>query len=389
MDQEISISDILEKLWKRRGIIAVTAAVSVLLSLTWIIATKLQTQSPVTYFVSLRNIDNEKYPNGAMFSPKDLLIPQVVSEIQRRFGIVSSSRILDNVDVEFNSPMTSAVSRKYREKLMSKSLGQTEIDGINAAYRNELQAMMHSGLRIDVNYVGLGVERAVGQAIATDLPRIWSDVYSTQFRIFNDTQLQSVGVTQTKETLETASSVLVSTARLANIEHGLRILSSDNRLSSLATEAGYSAEDLLEDLRRYRTIYFNPVFAAAFKEPDPVSVTYLRERNLSIGDLERQVAGLDNTLSDLREHQRAGQRGGHAEAMSANPCRLATARLARLLISRAKPALPTMSRRCWSGGRSLCCKSPTCGRNSTSQPWPRWKTPRRCFGNRPRANWRS
>lgn len=306
-DAEISLSDIFKKAWRLRGLVISVLLLCVLLACAWIFKTAIGVQTPVSYFITLKNIENSKFPNGTVFSPRDLLIPPVVGALRHQFDIAENIDLRRYITVQYGSPMAAAVSMKYREKLSARNLGQTEIDAINSAYQLELQGLMLSGLRIDVNYVGLGTDKDTGAAIATALPQIWSDVYSTEFRIFADTRLQGAAVTLSNETLDTPTSVLVANARLANIEKGLTILSSDNRLASLTTAASYSAEDVRAELRRFRTIYFNPLFADGLDGNDTVSATYMRERYLAIDDVKRQVAGLDQTLSNLREYQYAGQ----------------------------------------------------------------------------------
>lgn len=300
---EISVIDILKKAWRLRGLWTSVLFLCLLLACAWIFKTTISIQTPVSYFVTLKNIENSRFPNGTAFSPQDLLIPPIIEALENQFDIREDIDLRRHINVQYGSPMAAAVSMKYREKLSTRSLGQAEIDAINSAYELELQGLMLSGLRIDVNYVGLGVDKDTGSAIATALPQIWSDIYSSEFRIFADTRLQGVAVTQSDEGLDTPSSILVANARLTNIEKGLVILSNDNRLASLVTAANYSAEDVRAELKRFRTIYFNPIFADGLDGNDTVSATYLRERYLAIDDRKRRVAGLDQTLSDLRQYQ--------------------------------------------------------------------------------------
>jgi hypothetical protein len=102
------------------------------------------------------------------------------------------------------------------------------------------------------------------------------------------------------------------------MERGLNLLSGDNRLSSIITNDGKSAADIIADLNRFRTVYFYPIFADSYNDGDRVSATYVRERSLTIEDLKRRVAGLDRTLSDLREYQDVGKVPANWETASAS-----------------------------------------------------------------------
>ncbi|RUM99676.1 hypothetical protein EET67_01960 [Pseudaminobacter arsenicus] len=303
---EISVIDTLKKAWRLRGLLASVLFLCLVLACIWVFKAATGVQTPVSYFITLKNIENSKFPNGTAFSPQDLLIAPVVGALSDQFNIPEGIDLRRYINVQYGSPMAASVSMKYREKLSAKNLGQTEIEAINAAYQLELQGVMLSGLRIDVNHMALGVDEDTGAAIATALPRIWS-IYSSEFRIFADTRLQGMAVTQSGERLDTPASILVTNARLANIEKGLAILSSDNRLASLTTAASHSAEDVSAELKLFRTIYFNPIFADGLDGNDTVSATYVRERYLAIDDRKRRVAGLDQMLSNLREYQHGGR----------------------------------------------------------------------------------
>ncbi|MGB3538546.1 MAG: hypothetical protein WBA42_10335 [Mesorhizobium sp.] len=162
---------------------------------------------------------------------------------------------------------------------------------------------MSTGLRIDVNYIALGVSSATGIAIAKALPQIWSKVYSEKYRVFLDTKLVQAAITAKDEKLADAASILVVDARLSNIVSGLNIIGGDNRLATLATDDGLSAEELKQEVKRFQTVYFRPLFATGFSDSDPASQAYLRDRRLDIADLERRAAGIDHSLAELRDYQ--------------------------------------------------------------------------------------
>jgi hypothetical protein len=147
------------------------------------------------------------------------------------------------------------------------------------------------------------VSKDTGIAIAKAIPEIWSEVYSQQYRVFLDTRLVQAAVTTDKENLADTSSILVANQRLDNISSGLGIIGGDNRLAALTTDDGFSAEDLGQEVGRFRTIYFKALFASGFAEGDPASQAYLRDRRLEIADLERRTAGIDRNLAELRDYQ--------------------------------------------------------------------------------------
>lgn len=314
---EISLRDVFTKVWRLRGLIVSIIFLSLLLAGLWVLKTATDFRNPVSYFVTLRNIENSKFPNGTAFSPQDLLIPQVVDALRTRFDIPQQTDLRNFVSVEYDSPMAAAVSMKYSGRLAARGINQTDIDNLNESYRSELQGLMQSGLRIDVDYAGLGVDKSTGISIAVAIPQIWSDIYSKQFRIFADTRLEGVAVTYSDENLDSSTSVITAKTRLDSIDKGLSLLSKDNRLASVTTRENKSAMDIIADLNRFRAVYFNPIFAESDDNGDRVSAIYMRERNLTVADWKRRADGLDRTLSDLREYQNSGKVSGNWETASA------------------------------------------------------------------------
>ena len=302
-ENELTLSDLVTRAWQLRGAVVVILLASILFAAAWVFGKAANFNTPVQYYVTLRNIENSRFQNGAAFSPGDLLIPQVIAGLRKRFHIPDDVPLKDYLAVDYGSPLASAVSEKYQMRLAERNLSQVELEAINTAYKQELEATMRSGLRIDVNYAGLGVDKETGSAIAVAIPQLWSDIYSKQFRIFIDPRLQGAAVTMTPEKLDTSASVLTADTRLKSMTAGIKILSGDNRLSSMTTHDGLSFADLSAQIAQFYNIYFYPILSGAREEGDFVFASYMRERLLTLADLQRKLAGLDQTISDLREFQ--------------------------------------------------------------------------------------
>lgn len=307
-EDEISLSDVISKLWANRGIVVTVPFLTTLLALVYLAVSSLTVDRPATYMINLKGIENRQYPNGAAFSPQDLLAPEVLSEVRRRFNLPADIRLRDAISVNYDSLVAAGIAQGYRDRLAARNLSQAEISAINDAYLNELRDAMRSSLLITVNYRMLGADSDLGVAMARALPEIWTSVFTTQFRIFTDPTLADVSVTQDYEDLRSTSSVLAASARLATMRRGLGTLIEDNRLSMFQTADGASAADLAEELRRIETIFFDPLKAGSLKNQDPIAASYLSRLQLEIADKRRQVAAHDDALRELRAFQGTGQR---------------------------------------------------------------------------------
>jgi hypothetical protein len=121
-DDEISLTDIMLKLWRRRGVIVMvlilTGALGVLAAL--LIAT--QSTAPVVHYVNLTSIEKGKYPNGVDFSPRDLQSPEVLSSLADKFGIEQFDDFEEAVSVSYGAPTTRGILQKYEVRLSQKGL---------------------------------------------------------------------------------------------------------------------------------------------------------------------------------------------------------------------------------------------------------------------------
>jgi hypothetical protein len=304
-EYELDFTDVLRRIWRRRGLIILLPFLAACLAIFVVSITAWRSDNPVVYYISLKSIENEQYPNGSRFSPQDLLAPAVLTELRSKFKLDSAIDLRQNIQVSYGNPITEGVTRKYQDRLSARNLAQADIDSINAAYHQELVATMRAGLRIDVDFRAIGVDEAIGVAIAKTLPLIWNQVYTQQFRVLVDTTLSQAAIPTSDEALKDTASVLVANERLRNIERGLQILTDDNRLSSLTTSDRRNAEDVREELERYRTIFFDPIFRFGFSTNDPAGRSYLAQHQLDIADLQRQVAGYDQTLEQLGKYRTA------------------------------------------------------------------------------------
>lgn len=305
VEDEISLSDIIAKLWVKRGLIVALPLIAVLAAIGYVIAQSLAYPRPVTYMINLKNIDNRQYPNGASFSPHDLLIPEVLAPLRQQFKLPADAPLRRAISVSYDSLLAEGIARSYRDRLAQRNLTQAEVLALNQEYLSDLRDAMRSSLRITVDYGALGVDSDVGASIARALPEIWTSVYTTQFRIFTNPTLADATVTRDREDLQTTSSVLAAHARIATMQRGLEVLRDDNRLSMLQLASGISAADLREELKRLEILFFHPIRAGGLKSDDPVAVSYLAQLRLDIADKRRKIAGYDDALNALKAFQRS------------------------------------------------------------------------------------
>lgn len=306
-DAEISLSDLFRRLWQWRGVIVLVPLLIAGMAALTVVFSALGESRQATYLVSLKSIENQRYPNGSEFSPRDLLIPEVLSEVRRLYDISSDINLNDAISVSYDSPLAEGIAKSYQQRLSARNLTQAEIEALNQNYLRELNSAMRSSIRITADYPALGLDSARGMALIADLPRIWNSIYTTQYRIFSDRGLADLAVTRTEENLTTTASILTVNNRLRAMMRGVNTFLDDNRLAMLRTPDGIAPADLIIDLRNFQEVYFNILKTVAFKTNDLAAQAYLSRIKLDIQEKTRQIKAHDDTLSSLGEYQRSAR----------------------------------------------------------------------------------
>jgi len=334
-EDEISISELLMKLWAKRGLIVMLPLVLAGLTVAGLLLSKTSQQTVLNYYIELNGItvtaaardsdsDSDskittRYPNGVVFSPQDLKNPSVLQLLATQYAL-PADQLAEHINVDFGTPLNNGVLVEYEAALSANSKASPEtLAAINQRYGSRLSATAKRGLKISVNYVELGIAKEVGQQLATDLATTWNTVFTTQFK----TQISPEAMSQRVPLyeLDVASTVgfLAAETQLRQIEQGAAVLASDGRLAGLTTTFGTTASDLIGYLEDFRTIYFDPLYVNAFAQNSSLSRLYQRDTQLQIDEISEDIAELNRRLADIQQFQRgAVGADSSARAVSSN-----------------------------------------------------------------------
>lgn len=300
---EISLADIVAKLWQRRGLFLVLPVLALVAAVIFLLSSAVRTVNPTVYFVELTGIKQSQYPNGATFSPQDLLVPEVFDHLAEILDLKNRTQLREAIQVDYGVPTTAGIKKKYQEKLAAKGLSSADITQINSEFTQELKSITESGLRITVNHAALGLEPEQGAALAYALPRAWVDVFSKKYRVFVDTRLQNAVINVTKNPLTTTSDILLARHSLNRMKAGLDVLTVDNRLRSITSQSGLSSADLQSEMERFLEIYFRPIFSSMFANSDQAAASFLAEMRLDIDEISLNLKEFDRNIADIRNFQ--------------------------------------------------------------------------------------
>ena len=316
-DDEISISELLMKLWAKRGLIVMLPLVLAGLTITGLIYNKTSQQTVLKYYIELNGISlsaassdsdsriTPRYPNGLVFSPQDLKNPSVLQQLARQYEI-DTDRLARHLDVDFGTPLGNGVLAEYEAALSANSKASAEtLAAINERYQKKLTATAKRGLKISVNHDALGISKEAGQQLAVDLATTWNTVFTTQFKTQISPSTISAGLSRFELDIISTEGFLAADNQLGQVSNGLRQLASDGRLAGLTTEYGVTPSDLLGYLADFRTIYFDPLYVNAFSQTEGLSAIYRRDIQLQLDEISNDIEELTHRLSDIREF-RAG-----------------------------------------------------------------------------------
>jgi len=307
-DDEISLTELFAKLWRRRGLIVATVLFSGFLGAAVVLLQSQSLESDSHQYIDLVGIEKGNYPNGSRFSPTDLKAPEVLDQLVTQFDLESRQALGQALSVEYGSPLAYGVIKKFEARLDAAGKDTAAIESITAAFDAELAATQATTLKISLNYRELGVTSAVAEAIVERIPRLWSTLYTTKYRVLQASGLDTLSVSRASVSMANTAAVLNSRDVLSRVEAGSETLAKDKRLETLTTESGYSAADLVSESDRFRRLFFEPIFTGLFENADQVSRSFVRETQLKIDEISRNIASLDNDINDLKGFQDPGTR---------------------------------------------------------------------------------
>ena len=344
-DDEISISELLMKLWAKRGLIVMLPLVLAGLTIALLLATKATAPNILVYYVELVGIESRlgdaggspsgadanggasageltgaqqnisaqsRYPNGTAFSPQDLLNPEVTSRLATQFGIESGQLAAEGISVRYGTPLIPGLLQEYKAALASNSKASVEdLAQIASRYDERILAAARRGVRIDVDYAKLGIDASTGTLVAQALPMIWNEVYATRFRIFIDSGVLGLSLAKNSDaSIATTVGAIEADLQLRGITKGVELLRDDARFRALRSATGATPAELAQRITDFRSVYFEPIYSSSFASDDSLARVYRRDLELSMKELDIALDELNARIDTITELQTRGASTG-------------------------------------------------------------------------------
>ena len=309
-DDEISITELLQKLWRKRGLIVILPLVCAGLTIAGLLGTKVASNEHLSFYVELTGIKDAQYPNGVAFSPQDLLNPKVISKISEQFLFEKSDEITKHIRVQYGTPVSNGTLVEYNSALSANSKATPEeIARINDLYTQRLKSASRRGLSISVDYTALGLSSVEGARLLSTLPQTWNEVFASEFKIFMDAGVLALVSSTNEARLNSTLGAAEADKALNLMNKGLELLKSDARFRAVSFE-GITPADALAELKGFQTLYFEPIFTASFSETGGLSSVYRRDLRLRLVELQSELTELDSRIQVILDVQQSSSKEG-------------------------------------------------------------------------------
>ncbi len=304
IEDEISIGDVLSKLWHRRGVILAITLLSIGIALTYILLAATTKRTPVTLFVELTSIKDEKYPNGAKFSPLDLKSPDVLSELVKKYKPKDQEKFNEAISINYGSDLMLGTHESYKQQLAQKGLSSADLQKINSDYKTALDEVARRGLEIRFDYQMAALSKEEGKSVTSDIPKLWNDVYIKKYRVLLDPKIPQIPNTKKTIGLDSATDLLEISENINSILTGLKVLTSDNRFSTLKNPDGSTPFEVMKDLEFFKNVQLLPMMGASITKDDPSAQAYAQSIQIEIEALDRNIASLNELIQQVINYQR-------------------------------------------------------------------------------------
>lgn len=281
----------------------------------------------VESFIALNGIIDQQYPNGASFSPTDLLTEEVLAETGRALGLeaVATTELRKAIVVQFGHPNTAQIRTEWTqavEEAVDQNVSADALAEINQRYTDRLSRLNNASLSIQVFPDLIGVDEAKALAIAQAIPAAWQKVFVEAYRFTTPPELVPVSGLSPPRDLSSTRNLLEAQQYLFTVAQILSTVREDPRLSSLRSIGSGNAAELQFQLERFNTFLLNPLLGARISAADPfadIRLQQLRRERARIDSLKRATSASIGQLSVLRSRASTD-----ANDSTANPDRSGT-----------------------------------------------------------------
>lgn len=328
-DDEINLTDLIRNIWRQRGLILGCALFIALAVLVFHLAkASFAVPRQVDYAISLTFLDaSGKYPNGTVFSPRDIIAPAVIESVVSK-GVVtlSTDKMAKALSVRFSNSLL-AESEDKLNGLLANAKTPADIRTAAEIVLTDMRERTRSFVTVSLDLGLAGISSAEGVQTMTALVDGWAKLAIDRglMNVSIDRPITPFAVGESTNLIDVYDNAAIYLKSLKNAVEQLTVLSGT---SSLIVN-GQTLEDISRELNTLEATDIGPLreFAysnsAVLAEKDPAIRVrlYARQRLLTLEHerLNKLIASYDAALKQLTQASSVdvpARQGGNSSQMA-------------------------------------------------------------------------
>jgi len=313
-NDEIDLGQLFHTIWAGRGLIAGIALALCLLVCIYFGMRFLGFTGHSLQDIQLRFTFNgaEKglYPNKTRFQLSDVISNQTLNVVYEKFKLsdsgLSQTDFVENISIQPAAVNRKFIDAKYKDRLNSKGLTQTEIEKLETAYKLELDtASRRSAILSYTSYKQDVIPEQLIEKILFDIPSTWSRLAINEHGVLDlpVMSVSTISIAELKDEEYTIGSALILDS-IVRLTESLEILEKNKRIALVRDpQTGLTIKDLkhqLQTFNNYRLEPLNTLISTknAYRDLSSVRI-FLESKSQSLQD------ELDKTVQKAAIYQAA------------------------------------------------------------------------------------
>lgn len=309
-DDEINLADLMRNIWRQRGLVfGVTLATLLLVLVFHVFKASFALPERVDYALSLTFLnDTGQYPNGAVFSPRDIISSRVVEALVGKHSDLNAGNLTKALTVDYSNVLLD----KGQEALSATLANAKTPEDIKLATNKalaDLRAQTRSVVTVSIDLKEAGINAQQAQPLLSELVELWAE-QSIHRGLMNVNISRPASAYELNKSISSVDSFESLTKYIESLKSTLSQLEKLSGSQSLVVD-GRSLDDVrralvtLEgvDVGPLRSFAYSNANALASKNADVRIRLLSRQRLLTLEHerLTKLIASYDSALKQLSQ----------------------------------------------------------------------------------------
>ena len=269
-EDEIDLRQLFLNIWSGRGLIVGVALAFFLLVgiffgfrfLSFAGHNSLEIQLRFTF----NGAEKGLYPNKTKFQLSDIISNQVLNSVYDKFKLeesgLSQSDFISNISIRPAAINREFIDAKYKSSLESKKISQAEIEGLEQAYKLELNTASHRSAILGYTSTHQDVlSSPLIEKILFSIPDIWSDLAINQHGILDlpVISISAINISELKNEEYAIGTALIGD-NIKLLQDSLDVLEKNERVALVRDPtSGLTIKDLNHQLKTFKSYRLEPL----------------------------------------------------------------------------------------------------------------------------------